>query len=127
MASSEPWWLIREPTFKSDVPILGRFFAWFRRLWNSVATVWYVRPMLAQQNAVNARVVSELKSLALQLDALREETSVAESIVVRLDREQLDAQRTALRAIYALADEVAELREKVADLERASASREGQR
>ena len=59
-------WEIRERPFTSQVPIIGRWISAFRRLWNSVATKWYVRPMMAQQVQFNGAVVRALKRLEAQ-------------------------------------------------------------
>jgi hypothetical protein len=56
-------WEIREQPFSSQVPIVGHWVSVFRELWNSVATKWYVRPMLAQQVQFNGAVVRALNRL----------------------------------------------------------------
>ena len=56
-------WEIQERPFKSQVPVVGRWISAFRELWNSVATKWYVRPMLAQQVQFNGAVVRALSKL----------------------------------------------------------------
>jgi GT2 family glycosyltransferase len=56
-------WEIQERPLTSQVPIVGRWISAFRRLWNSVATKWYVRPMVAQQVQFNGAVVRALKQL----------------------------------------------------------------
>lgn len=43
-----------ERPFTSPTPLIARF----RSGWNSIATQWYVRPLLAQQNRFN-RLVAE--------------------------------------------------------------------
>jgi len=62
----ETLWEIRETPFTSRVPILGRWIVAFRNLWNSVATQWYVRPLLAQQVQFNGAVVRALLQLHAQ-------------------------------------------------------------
>jgi hypothetical protein len=49
-----------ELPFRSSVPILGPLIVWVRSAWNSVATKWYVRPMLQQQNEFNVAVADRL-------------------------------------------------------------------
>ena len=66
----EALWEVRESPFTSQVPILGRWIAAFRNLWNSVATKWYVRPLLSQQVKFNGTVVRALLQLHLQDEAL---------------------------------------------------------
>ena len=101
---------------------MGGAIAWFRNLWNRVATVWYVRPMLAQQNAINERLVSELNSMRVSLSAdlraLGEESLAGQTISVALDHEQQDAQRRVFETLYALTNEVQRLRRRISELER---------
>ncbi|MFN2170985.1 MAG: hypothetical protein ACK2UF_06095 [Candidatus Promineifilaceae bacterium] len=52
---------IVEQPFSSKVPVFGPVIAWFRTKWNSVATKWYVRPMLEQQNDFNRLAVERLR------------------------------------------------------------------
>jgi len=59
-------WEIRERPFTSQVPILGPWISAFRELWNSVATKWYVHPMLTQQVQFNGAVVRALNRLYAQ-------------------------------------------------------------
>ena len=47
-----------ERPFTSATPFIGSLLARFRSGWNSIATKWYVRPLLAQQNQFN-RLVAE--------------------------------------------------------------------
>jgi hypothetical protein len=59
-------WLLKKGTvieqpFSSEVPIFGSLIAWFRTVWNNVATKWYVRPMLDQQNDFNRSAVKSLR------------------------------------------------------------------
>jgi GT2 family glycosyltransferase len=45
---------IREQPFQSNVPVIGRWVAAFRRNWNRVSTEWYVKPMIRQQSTFNS-------------------------------------------------------------------------
>ncbi len=64
---------IQERPFVSYTPVVGRFIAWFREQWNSVAAKWYVRPMIQQQNAFNHVLVQMLQELVdIQADLNRE-------------------------------------------------------
>ncbi|HNT74058.1 MAG TPA: glycosyltransferase family 2 protein [Anaerolineae bacterium] len=58
---------INEQPFRSEVPVFGKLIAGFRRMWNNVATRWYVMPMVRQQNEFNTTVVQILNSLKAQL------------------------------------------------------------
>lgn len=84
---------IKERPFTSATPVIGPLLAWFRAMWNSVATKWYVRPILAQQNAYNHQVALRLKLQDGRLVAQDEEqTAQARNIaeltaqVVRLNQ-----------------------------------------
>jgi hypothetical protein len=61
---------IQERPFVSKVPVLGRFIVAVRDLWNSVATKWYVRPLIQQQTDFNTRVVRYLANLSGQIEQL---------------------------------------------------------
>ncbi len=67
---------LQEPTFRSRLPLIGPFIAWFRATWNSVSTKWYVRPLIAQQNEFNALVAGQIRSIAEQLHS--QETRLSE-------------------------------------------------
>lgn len=54
---------LQEYQFTSAVPLIGPLIAWFRHAWNSVATKWYVRPLMAQQTAMNLALVDQLEKL----------------------------------------------------------------
>jgi hypothetical protein len=116
MRQDDPWWMIEEQPFRSRLPLIGGLVVWIRETWNSVATKWYVRPLIQQQNAVNRRLSDEL-------DALHEEILVVQRIEVDLDREQQDLRRDGFGAIYALSEEVASLRDQVAELRLALSDR----
>jgi len=58
---------VRERPFRSNMPLIGSAVAACRALWNSVATKWYVRPMLEQQNRFNHQLVWRLQVQAEQL------------------------------------------------------------
>lgn len=68
--------VLQEPTFRSRLPLIGPFIAWFRATWNSVSTKWYVRPLIAQQNEFNALVVGQIRSIVEQLHS--QETRLGE-------------------------------------------------
>jgi hypothetical protein len=59
-------WEVEEQPFTSSVPIVGPVISAFRNLWSSVATKWYVRPMLRQQVQFNGAVVRALTALSSQ-------------------------------------------------------------
>ena len=86
---------IREQPFRSDVPIIGRFIAWFRATWNSVSARWYVLPLLRQQNAFNALLVSYLREAEMQLDDM-------DRRLVDLDRDHTSLTRNVAELTYQL-------------------------
>jgi hypothetical protein len=67
---------------------LGPIISAARSLWNSVATKWYVRPVLHQQSQFNAHLVRYLDNLEQRLQGqsrdvaenVRELTQVAERL-----------------------------------------------
>jgi len=61
--SLETRWEVKERPFASHTPLLGPLIARLRRLWNDVATTWYVRPLLQQQNEFNHLLVQYLRRL----------------------------------------------------------------
>lgn len=76
---------LREFEFTSNVPLIGGLIAWFRNAWNSMSTKWYVRPLMAQQTAINLALVDQLASLQQKATA----TAVdMEAWLVAEDREQ---------------------------------------
>jgi len=110
-------WRVQERPFTSKIPVIGPAIARFRELWNSVATKWYVRPLIEQQNEIN-------RQLVLEIGHVREELEAVQEITVNLDRETADRHRIQVRAIYALREEMMRLSEKVRALETASPARE---
>ncbi len=58
---------VEERPFRSQIPLLGPLIVWFRTLWNSVATKWYVRPLIEQQNRFNHQLVARLQEQAARL------------------------------------------------------------
>jgi len=64
-----------EAPFRSNVPLVGGVIAWFRERWNGVATRWYVRPLLQQQNEVNALW---LRIFRIHLEAVQAQLSMLE-------------------------------------------------
>lgn len=53
--------VVVEKPFISHMPVLGPLIAFVRRTWNSVATRWFVLPMVQQQNEFNQLVVDALR------------------------------------------------------------------
>lgn len=73
---------LRERPFSSTLPLLGPLIVRFRSLWNGVATKWYVRPLIQQQNEFNALLIQRLGDLEAQvvpqiIEQDREQTRLA--------------------------------------------------
>jgi len=96
----ESWWEVREQPFRSDKPFIGPLIVRVRSLWNSVATKWYVRPLIRQQNAINRRLVEINRQLREEVERLREELQVAQETIVALDRELAEVRRLQARTLY---------------------------
>jgi glycosyltransferase involved in cell wall biosynthesis len=99
---------LQEYVFSSKIPVFGGLITWFRKAWNSVATKWYVRPLIDQQTAFNLAVVDRLSQQQKVLDAGAVEL---ESWLVQEDREQIRLTR-----------QVAELAVRSAQIQRSAAS-----
>lgn len=93
---------LREQPFRSDVPLIGGLIAWFRSAWNSVATKWYVRPMMAQQTTYNQAVLAYLE----QLDARRHELDL---LVADLERRIAAQDREKTHLVHELGETTARI------------------
>lgn len=71
--------VVQEPPSTSKVPIVGPLLAWLRSLWNRLATRWYVRPLLEQQNRFNQELVQAFDELAVAAVSLRLEVESAKA------------------------------------------------
>lgn len=115
-----PDWLaekadVQEKGFESPTPYLGPLLVWFRTAWNNVATKWYVRPIVQQQNEFNRRVV----------DCLRVQDGLIDDTNARLidqDREQTEL----VRQLALLSAEVERLNQQLRALNERLAGREGE-
>lgn len=75
IASLEEKQVVCEQPFRSDKPLIGPLVAKFRAAWNSIATKWYVLPLVQQQNEFNGLVVTHLKNLGRTLTRHMEEVN----------------------------------------------------
>ncbi len=105
----DPWWELREQSFYSDKPVLGRLIVWFRTLWNNVATRWYVLPLLQQQTAINQRLQTEIVELQAEVMNLRDELGVEQELRGVLDGELVTTRRDQTAALYTLQAEIKNL------------------
>ncbi|MBI3957702.1 MAG: glycosyltransferase [Chloroflexi bacterium] len=73
--------VLHEHKFVSLVPIVGPLIAAFRSLWLSVATRWYVLPVLRQQSRVNAEVLTLLTQTIQLVKALSNSVTEDHSVM----------------------------------------------
>jgi hypothetical protein len=59
--------VLREHRFESTAPVVGPLIAWLRERWNSIATKWYVRPLIQQQSEFNLLVAERLANQETRL------------------------------------------------------------
>ena len=106
----DEWWHISEQPFRSSKPVIGPLIVWVRNAWLNVATKWYVRALIQQQNEVN-------RKLALEPKRRREELAAVQEIVAAMDREMADLRRLQAQAIYGLYEERERLQARLDALE----------
>ena len=106
----DSWWELREQPFYSDKPLIGRLIVRFRTFWNSIATRWYVVPLIQQQTAINYRLQAEIRRLQAEIASLREELGVEQELRRVLDEEQAVARRDYAAALYTWEAEMEQLR-----------------
>jgi hypothetical protein len=91
---------IKEQPFRSPTRIVGPLIARFRSLWNSVATKWYVRPLLQQQNRYNRLLVERLHDHDVRLvEQDREQTALTHDLA------ELSAQLAQTNRLLAVIDQ----------------------
>ena len=95
---------VEERPFSSETPIIGPLLARFRAVWNSVATKWYVQPLLAQQNEYNRQVAIRL---------LAQDGRLISQDQLQTDQARTIAELTA--QLIALKKRVEQLEEQLAD------------
>ncbi len=54
---------LREVQFTSTVPLIGSLLVAIRKAWNWMSTKWYVQPIITQQGAINAQLVTLLNEM----------------------------------------------------------------
>lgn len=108
---------LQERPFTSGVPVIGGLIAWFRSVWNSVSTKWYVRPLVDQQTRFNRTVADTLiqhDRIVADIDEMRSTLAQVDARVAAQDRDhvatvhdvgELSAQLTALRRSVDLLEE----------------------
>jgi len=81
---------LQEYRFRSQVPLIGPLIARVRELWNGVATKWYVRPLIQQQNEINQQLVAVLAAQAAVLRDVASRLAVDEARLHHQDTRQRD-------------------------------------
>lgn len=100
-------WEVQEKPFFSSMPLIGPLVVRLRTAWNNVATKWYVRLVLEQQNAFNRLTTDQTSALSAQLvEQDRQGSEMAHDIA------QLTAQIAQLRI------QLEELQEQLDHLEK---------
>jgi cellulose synthase/poly-beta-1,6-N-acetylglucosamine synthase-like glycosyltransferase len=74
---------LHERPFTSRAPLVGGLVARLRGAFNSIATRWYVLPIMEQQSAFNAGVVQTLRALARQADAQESVGAASQGILTK--------------------------------------------
>ena len=82
--------ILHEYGFRSQVPLIGPLIARFRELWNGVATKWYVRPLIQQQNEINQQLVAVLVAQAASLHDVASRLASNEAHLHHQDTRQQD-------------------------------------
>lgn len=90
---------LQEHRFQSRVPILGPLIVALRSLWNSVATKWYVRPLLVQQSIFNRLLVDRLVGQARAVEAQTNRLNEIEAQLVALQQLVQNLQAQAAQAV----------------------------
>ena len=116
---------VQERPFVSHAPLIGRFVAFFREKWNSVAAKWYIRPMLHQQNVFNQAVVQTIYEMLEAQADLDRYLELVEERMVSSDRDATLLARKIAEGEYRArererqtAEEQAALARRLAELER---------
>ena len=84
---------LNEPTFQSDVPLVGSLIATVRQSWNDVSTTWYVRGIMAQQQAFNNLVSRLLSEQARLLEDRQTEAQANAQAIAELANQLLAQQQ----------------------------------
>jgi len=98
---------VEERPFTSHMPMLGTVIIKLRTWWNNIATTWYVRPLLTQQNEFNSKMVQTIEQ--------------QEQRLIAQDQEKVDLTREVSRLttqILALNQQIQSLEARLAGLEK---------
>jgi hypothetical protein len=83
--------VLEERPFASATPLIGPLIARFRSAWNDVASRWYLRHLMEQQNAFNRLAVemianyeAETREIQELVELLEEQVFISSEMSVRL-------------------------------------------
>ena len=69
-------WQVEERPFTSPTPLIGPLIARLRTLWNNIATKWYVRPLIQQQNEINWHIVHHLQAITERQEQILQQQQI---------------------------------------------------
>jgi hypothetical protein len=78
---------IQARPFTSQTPIIGRLIVFVREMWCSVATKWYMHPILRQQNTLNQAVVQTLQEISETQNDTQQRLDQIEQQLISMDRD----------------------------------------
>jgi hypothetical protein len=112
---------IVEIPLTSRIPVAGAFVVASRRLWGWLGTVWYVRPLLQQQNILNELFSDTLTRLA----TLERKISVEVAENTLRSRASIESALETERLLIQVNKDLARLERRVRELERFRQSGDG--
>jgi septal ring factor EnvC (AmiA/AmiB activator) len=86
----ETAWEVQERPFTSPTPVIGPLLAWLRTAWNNIATKWYVRAVVQQQNEFNRLAVQQFHEVEQGFAATATQQTALDGRLVAQDHEQSD-------------------------------------
>jgi hypothetical protein len=111
---------VAEIPLTSRIPAAGALVVWTRRAWAWLATVWYVRPLVQQQNVVNELVSDVLTRLAM----LERNLSVEGAENMWRSRASIESSLETERLFMQVSKDLARLERRVRELERSRHERD---
>lgn len=112
---------LEEYVFRSQIPVLGKWIAKFRSVWNSVSTRWYVLPMMRQQTLFNLQVCQTLEAMNNLMAEIMEMVEQQDASTLARQRQQeirqQEVQRQQMEALQGRINaHLAQIRQQMADL-----------
>jgi O-antigen biosynthesis protein len=97
-------WSVSERPFTSEAPVIGGLIAAVRTVWNNIATKWYVRPMVQQQNEFNLLVAQTSHTLAEQINVLAEQINGLAQQINTYESWLMQQDRAATHSLHDMAE-----------------------